>query len=54
MTESTAQVSDESEATPSRFRRVLAPVRGISNTEKTAAALLLTFTIIALVWANWP
>ncbi len=56
MTDSTAQVSDEMGTTSSfpRLRRVLAPVRGISNTEKTAAALLLVFTVVALVWANWP
>ncbi len=37
-----------------RLRRFLKPRRGISNTEKTAAALLLLATLVALAWANWP
>jgi len=56
MTDSTTQVSDETRTTSGfpRLRRVLTPVRGISNPEKAAAALLLAFTLLALLWANWP
>lgn len=55
MTDSTLQVSDDS--SPPRFprlRRFVAGRRGVSDSEKTAAALLLLFTVLALVWANWP
>lgn len=37
-----------------RLRRIMKPRRGISNTEKSAAAILLLATVAALVWANWP
>lgn len=56
MAESSDQARDEETAPVglSRLSRVLAPIRGISDTEKAAAALLLTCTVVALVWANWP
>ncbi|HWV35478.1 MAG TPA: Na+/H+ antiporter NhaA [Thermomicrobiales bacterium] len=55
MAESMSQVTEE--VSPNRFprlRRLLVPRRGISNSEKTAAALLLLSTLAALIWANWP
>ena len=42
---------------PPRFpslRRFLPSRTGIANSEKTAAALLLLFTVAAIVWANSP
>ncbi|HYI32746.1 MAG TPA: Na+/H+ antiporter NhaA [Glaciibacter sp.] len=36
-----------------RLRRFFTPRRGISNAEKTSAALLLVATILAIVWANF-
>ncbi|PPF87273.1 Na+/H+ antiporter NhaA [Subtercola sp. Z020] len=37
-----------------RLRALLHQRRGFSDTEKTAAALLLIATVLALVWANLP
>ncbi|UFS59265.1 Na+/H+ antiporter NhaA [Subtercola endophyticus] len=37
-----------------RLRKLLYQRRGFSDTEKTAAALLLVATIVALIWANLP
>lgn len=56
MAESTDQASNATAraSDAAGLSRVLAPVRGISDTEKAAAALLLVSTVAALGWANWP